>query len=368
VIYPAIVLETGWSRSAVTGAFATSMLCYSLGAAVAGLVVDRFGVKVTMIAGCALLSAGTALGAAATDLPQLYLAWILPIGLGTSAIGFVPLLKALVARAPQHIGLGFGIQQLGQGVAVIALTPGLQLLIDAWGWRSAQVALAGVLLLAAIVVAVTAPGRQPAGPQAETRPLAAFEAYVGVPTTVFWLLLLSSASLGYTALLFTHQVVQLADGGFDYQSAASVAGLAGLAGVAGGFLLTPWRWRVRLGTLIAASTALLVVGTIALIQARPTVPITVLAFIVGAGFGRGALAVNLAVMQGRLLRVANIGRGSGIQELALGLGAFAGPWLAAKWRDDFGSFLLGLLSCAVAALIAGTAGSIALAANRRRSR
>src|SRR5439155_17026983 len=60
VLYPGMVADQDWSVGEVTGAFSVAMLIYSPGALLAGMLVDRLGVRSTMLLGTSLLSVGLA--------------------------------------------------------------------------------------------------------------------------------------------------------------------------------------------------------------------------------------------------------------------------------------------------------------------
>lgn len=362
VLYPVMAAERGWSAGEVTGAFSVSMLVYAPAVLLAGLLVDRFGVRATMLLGAVSLGAGLLAVGLVSELWQLYLAYGAAVSLGSAAVGFVPMLKMLTLRTRQRVGWGIGLFNAGQGVGALVSSPLLQLIVDNAGWPAGFGAL-GVAALAGLVplVLVGAPGR--AADRAAAQPPAEATAVLW-RRPVFWLVFLGNGALGYLLLLPVHQVAHLAVVGLPPQQAATAGGLMG-ACIGLGALLGGWsadRWGA--GRLAPLSAALMGLGVLALLGSGPSglalglVPLYILA----GGFGRGGLGVSLAVLQARVFAGPSLGRVSGLLDLGFGVGAFSGPYLVALSRDLTGSYSPGLATAIAAGAVVAVCG---LTAQRR---
>src|SRR5438477_11902937 len=71
VLYPNMSATEGWTAGEVTAAFSMAMLIYSPAALAAGLLVDRLGVRPTMLAGTMLFGVGLVGIALAGELWQI---------------------------------------------------------------------------------------------------------------------------------------------------------------------------------------------------------------------------------------------------------------------------------------------------------
>lgn len=347
VLYPAMSADMGWSVGDVTGAYSVGMLVYSAAAIGSGWLADRVGVRVTMTAGALLEVAGSLVAAMAPSLGWVYLAWGVCTGIGLSGTGFISLLRALVRR-PERLGLGFAAQQLGQGLGALAAAPGLRLAIDMGGWRVAHETLALAQLCLIPVVLLCAGGHSDAHPaRASTahvqRPLASLTA------AVFCLLFAANFAFGLTQVVQVHQIAQLDRAGFSFADAATLAGLGGAIATVGAMAAGSVADR-RLAWTLGAGGVAYATGALALAAIEPGAVGGIGLYIAGAGAGKGILALSLSVAEGRVLAGHRVGLISGLLEIGIGLGGFAGPWLAALGVDALGSFGPGLVGAAVAAL------------------
>jgi MFS family permease len=350
VTYPAMVTEMGWSVAELTSAFSAGLLFFGPLAVGVGYMTDRLGCRVTMLAGGVCLTVGMVLVAAATELWHLYVAFILANGLGSAAVGFVTVVKALSIRAPRRFAAAFGIASMGQGVGALILSPAIQGIIDAAGWRAGPITIAGIVAFGLLpLVLAFAPGREGSGRAHGARHDGDGARVLSLSFVVFFV---ANLCLGYQLLIPTHNVKHLQEAGFVPMTAALAAGawgaLTALGGAAGGIGLERWGQR----TLLAAAVLLFGIGTGALMVSQPELTWLLLVFIVAGGFGRGILGTCIAASQTRAFAGPRLGRITGLLELAYGFGAFIGPWLTAVVHDQGAGFSPGFASSIVLTIIA----------------
>lgn len=365
VLYPAIASDLHLTTTEATGAFALSMPVYAVAVIGAGVLLDRLGIRTTMLLALAIETLGVGLAVGARDLAQLYLTWGLLMGIGMSGVGYVANLKLLAVSAPHLIGKGLGMLSAGQGVGALLISPALQLIVDLSGWRHAQAVLAigsfGILLPLILMVA---PGRERASDGASGNTDGMIEAIKRQPRA-FALGFVALFAIGYTLLLPTHQVAYLANVGAPSLVAATVGGMMGgmmsLGGVVGGFVCE----RVGAPRLLLTGGIIGALGTVALTVASPDAPLMIALYLLGAGAGRGIVTVGLGSIQAQVFPGRTLGRISGLLEIGFGLGGFAGPWLTAAARDALGSYVPGLLTAAPAFLLISIAGLAAWGARVR---
>ncbi len=228
VLYPAIVIDLGWSVAEVTTAFSAGLLVYPAAVILVGVLVDRLGCRATMLGGCGLLMAGMALLAVSTELWQFYVAFIVAQGLGCAGVGFVAVVKMLAMRYPRRFAAAFGLASVGQGLGSLLISPAVQAVIDLSGWRAGALTFVGVVGVGVLpLVILVAPGREP---HHETHARATLSQRPTARSWLFLALFVSNAALGYQMLLPTHQVAHLLSAGFAPMSAATTAGLWGACG------------------------------------------------------------------------------------------------------------------------------------------
>ena len=268
VIYPAFGADLNLSTSEATGAYAMSMPIYSVSVIGAGVLLDRIGIRTTMLLSLSIQLLGLVLASFSQDLVQLYLSWGVLVGLGMSGAGYVANLKMLSVAAPRHLGLGLGVMSAGQGVGALLISPVIQIMIDIGGWRFAQVGIAviiGVLLIPLILL--VAPRREShhdEGPASDGM----IETIRKQPVAFAWAFL-GLAAMGYTLLLPTHQVAYLTSVGTPAIVAATIGGIMGgmmsVGGVVGGWLAS----RVGAPRLILTGGIMAGLGALALPLAGP---------------------------------------------------------------------------------------------------
>ena len=125
-------------------------LYFSLGI-LSGSIADRFGPRAVVAGGMALVGLGTLLASQATSLWQIYLGYGVGVGVGIG-FAYVPAVAAVQRWFLRQRGLATGIAVAGIGVGTAAGPPLAKLMIDAWGWRAADIGLG----VAALVVAAFA--------------------------------------------------------------------------------------------------------------------------------------------------------------------------------------------------------------------
>ena len=137
VILVALLAEFGWSRSVLAGAFSVFTLVHGGVNPLVGALCARFRpLRVMAFGGAAMGLALVADSFIATPV-QLYLGFGVLTAIAVSAGGWIPALVHVQREYQDRLGLSIGIVSAGVGVGMVLVVPLAQVLIDAYGWRTA---------------------------------------------------------------------------------------------------------------------------------------------------------------------------------------------------------------------------------------
>jgi sugar phosphate permease len=139
--------EFGWSTATISSAVAINILLYGLLGPFAVAVMERFGLRRTVITALVLLAIGVFLTAWMTTPWQLRLLWGVVVGSGTGMVALV--LGATVANRwfLQRRGLVMGLLTASSATGQLVFLPVLAWLAQNHGWRSVSYTAAGAALV-----------------------------------------------------------------------------------------------------------------------------------------------------------------------------------------------------------------------------
>ena len=373
VILVALLAEFGWSRSVLAGAFSVFTLVHGAVNPVIGALCARAGpLRVTAAGGVAMGLALFADSFISTPL-ELYLLFGVATALAVAAGGWVPALVHVQREYQDRVGLAVGIVSSGVGVGMLVVVPLTQVLIDAFGWRTAFRVLA-LIAVAWIVPASLWLMRQPRnrGQNRGQSPIEQNQEESGsdpksgsdptlreaARTETFWLLL-AAFFFGNLAsqTLHVHQVAYLVDHGLAAIVAASVVGVVGLASIAG---KTGGGWlsdRIEREVVYVSGIAIMAASALVLLAlgAAPS-RWGAYGYAVLLGVGYSVTAALTPVMVSDRYSGRHFGAIVGMGLLAAAVGSAIGPWAAGRLYDATGSYTAAFLiasACAVAAAAAG---------------
>ncbi len=236
ILVASLNAEFQWSRATIQAAILFSTGLGLVGGPLAGWMVQRFGLRATVISGLMGMALSLLLCAAMTGwLWQLYAAYAMMslLGAGANAVAW----NTYVAGSfDKSRSLALGIALSGTGLSAVLMPHIAAIGLDLWGWRAAYIALAAfvlflVLPICAMFVPRTVP-RQVA--RTEAGAPAGMVVHQVVRTGRFWLIGLSSACI-YMAVggLIPNLVPALTDRGMSAPDAVSVMGVMGFTIIAG---------------------------------------------------------------------------------------------------------------------------------------
>jgi sugar phosphate permease len=150
VYYLALLENFSWSHSDGASIASANFLVYAIASPFVGFAFDRFGPRVLMPLGGALVGAGLLLSSFGSALWHLYFSYGLITALGQGALGFVSHNALISFWFVRRRATAIGIATMGQGLGALIMVPLTQFFIDRIGWRSTFMLTAGLILLAIV--------------------------------------------------------------------------------------------------------------------------------------------------------------------------------------------------------------------------
>lgn len=361
LLYPPILGEFGWDRAVTAGVFSFGFLISAVLSPVLGRVMDTHGPRVVCEFGVVLTAAGLLLSTLSSQPWHMYLTLGVLVGAGSVCLGYSGQSLFLPAWFVRRRGLAMSVAFAGVGVGSILLLPAMQWMIEASGWRSANIAL-GVFALVVLVPLNLLLRRRPEDlglqPDGDTGTAAAAasarranvvdQAWAAVDWTLaramrtarFWWI-----ALGYFCGLFAwylvqvHQTKYLVEIGFDAHQAAWALGWVSLAGVPGQIVLGQLSDRIgrEIVWAIGSSGFVLTYVALLLLPAVPSVPLLVFMVLVQGVLGYGVTSVFGAI-PAEIFEGKHYGSIFGTLMVAAITGGAIGPWLGGAVHDWTGSY------------------------------
>ncbi len=351
VFLNAIAKSSNWSRSGLSLAVSVGAASAALSTPLVGLAVDRFGVRVPMTAGVALLAVGFGCLMKMTEVAHFVIANLF-LGAGFAACALLPITVAVTVHIPQRTTLALGIVGAGSSAGALVLAPTVQRLIDAFGWHDAYVILGIAVVLTPLpFLAFALPrGRLRRGDGSVTPP----------PGTSLMQDLKRRSVLPLTALMVlpslagfsvsVHLVPYLSGLGHAGTLAAAALGatigISAIGKVAGGYVAD------RFGALPTLRFALLLWAGALVLLARATGVPTLAAFVLIYGLAFGTQIAVIPAIAVTVLGSERFGALFGILQLAAMLASAVGPVVSGIIFDATGGYAGALVMWIAATLFA----------------
>jgi MFS family permease len=359
IFFPEILNEFGWSRGSTALMMSINVLVYGLMAPVAGTLSGRWKPRIMMAIGAAIIALAMAGCSLAYQLWHFYIFFGVFVPVGTALCGWPVLLPAIMNWFATRRGLVMGIAQMGAGLSFVY---GLaaQYLILHFGWRSAYVALAVILISVLLPLNCFVFHYRP-----ESKGLKAYGSEdlksgkvgeSGVPsrdwtlsqmvrTYQLWLLILSHFLFwGISCfLVLAHQIKYAEDAGFSAVFAVSALAFYGIATLLG---QSSAGMSDRIGRekamVICCASAL--IGLIALIAIHDTShPWLLYIYALGFGYAGGLFSATIFAGAADIFYGKHFGTASGMMLAGMGLGGAIGPWLGGYLYDTTGSYDIAII-------------------------
>jgi len=349
---------TGWSRTSVSTAALLNFLCMGPASFLWGALSDRFGTRVVVVSGGALLGLGLVAASQAATVGQFQILFGVIIGVAAGSF-YAPLTATATRWFTRHRSLAVALISAGFAIGSMTISPFARWLIDDYGWRTAMLTLGAFSWLFIIPAAllVRKPPVLPRGAGALSASPADREFTVAraLCTPQF-----AAISFTYFACCaahsgpILHMVSYAIDCGVPAMAAATVFGAAGIASLSGRVIGGLAADRVGAKRMIIFGLALQAISVSLYVFTRDLASFYALALIFG--FSYGAVMPLYAILVREYFGARIMGTMFGAVNMASTLGMAIGPrtggWLYDTYGSYFwlyiGSFGIGLGAVAIA--------------------
>jgi MFS family permease len=228
-------VATGWSRTAISLAMTFTFLTMGVASFGWGMLMDRFGPRIVLLAGSCVLGVGLVLASRAPTVEAFQFRYGVLVGAGGGAI-FAPLMATVAGWFDTHRSLAVSLVSAGMGVAPMTVAPIAAVLVSTYDWRFAQLLIGlavWALLLPAAFLVRRAPGVESgdAGHRAGEPGMTVRAALTSPQFTVLALTYFLCCAT-HSGPLF-HTVSYAISCGLSVTAAVSIYSVEGLAGLAG---------------------------------------------------------------------------------------------------------------------------------------
>jgi MFS family permease len=141
VFLGAITRDTGWSVTGVSSAMTIGFLALALTSMAWGNLSDRFGPRVVVMTGSAVLAVSLALASQTTSLIAFQLTFGLFVGASIAAI-FPPMMACVTGWFDTHRSLAVSLVSAGMGMAPMTMSPLAARLVSIYDWRTSMLIIA----------------------------------------------------------------------------------------------------------------------------------------------------------------------------------------------------------------------------------
>ena len=375
VFVPSLQDAFAASRSSVTVVYSFALLVGGTGAAVAGWIVDRFGLRALTVIGMSAAAIATASASQATHLWQLYLGLGVVMGFAGASLSGVLSSSVLGRWFPAHrLGVALAVAWSASGVGAIVILPLAEHIIATAGWRHAYFVFA-CISAAFIPLLLVLPWRRitagaPTLARAKTSANTGMTVRQAVRDWPFWALTFSFGfnSLGIFAIV-PQAMIYLLERGMEGAYAARALAVAGMLTPLGmvGFSWLSDRGGRKLAAILAYACSIVGVGMLALVRG-PHDDLWLWLYVLLFGGSQGSRGPMISTLATLRYHGANFGRIYGLISIGMGVGGFVGAWIGGLLHDLTGGYAAVMIFSVCALALAATSLGAEAGARERLNR
>ncbi len=359
VFFKPMMLEFGWTRAMMSGAFSVAWIITGVATIAMGGLNDRLGPRIVSTICGALIGMGYLLMSQVKEAWQLYLFYgvIVGAGLGIS----VPLMSTIARWFTRQRSMMTGILVAGTGVGALIGPPISDYLIKAYDWRISYLILGSVVLLIVIPIAqflkrdpsqvkqITSYGETSRQEELESDTIG-FSLKKAAGTRQFWLTFVIFFCLGF--LLYAiqiHLAPHATDIGFSTTTAAAILAVMGGTSIVGRVVLGIAGDKIGNKSGFIIGFCLMSVASLWLIFPRDEWGLFLFAAVFGIAYG-GCVAQQSPLIA-NLFGLRSHGLLMGVNSFGFTIGAAIGPLITGYMFDVSGNYRFAFLVCVMVGIL-----------------
>jgi MFS family permease len=332
--------EFGWGRDVFSLAIAVQNLLWGLGQPLAGAIADRFGLLRVMIVGALLYAGGLMLMRYSATPLSLDLGAGVLVGFGLSGCSFNLVLSAFSKLLPpERRGLALGAGTAAGSFGQFVFAPFGVALIDNFGWQTALMVFAGLMLLIiplSLAIATPAAETAEAGSAGQQSFKTALAEAFGHRSYV--LLVLGFFTCGFQlAFITVHLPPFLADRGISAQTGGWVIAAIGLFNMVGSLSVGWMQNFMPKRYILSAIYFTRALATVAFIS-FPTTPTSAILFGAISGLTWLSSVPPTSALVALMFGTRWFATLYGFAFVSHQVGGFLGVWLGGIVFERFGSY------------------------------
>lgn len=350
---------TGWSRTGLSSAMTLAFLGMGVAGFGWGILSDRYGPRVAVLAGSLLLGLACVLASRAGSLLQFQLTYGLLLG-GAAASFFAPVIAATAASFERRRNLAISLVSAGMGVAPMTLSPLVAWLVSRYDWRSTLL-IVGVLTWALTLPAVWFVRRVSTAAAAESEnappPVTAAQALRSKAFIVLGLAFFTCCA-AHSGPIF-HTVSYAVGCGLSVTTAVTIYSMEGAAGLGGRLLFGVLADRFGAKSVLVGGLLVQAFAAVSYLAVNQLDGFYGVAIVFGMAYG-GTMPLYASLAReafSPLILGTVLGAATLLSSLGMALGPLIGGWLYDRFGSYtwlyVGSMALGLAAAAIASLFPG---------------
>ena len=330
---------TGWSRAGLSSAMTLAFLSLGFAGFGWGVLSDRYGPRVVVLAGSLLLGLACLLASRAGSLLQFQLAYGVLMGVAVASF-FAPVIAATAASFERRRSLAISLVSAGVGVAPMTMSPLVAWLVSHYDWRTTLLIvglLAWTLTLPAVWfvrAAASATATSASDSQVDSQKMTAGQALRSKPFIVLAVTYFACCA-AHSGPIF-HTVSYAVGCGLSVTTAVTIYSMEGAAGLGGRLLFGVLADRVGAKPVLVAGLLIQAFAAAAYLRVNQLDGFYAVAIVFGMAYG-GTMPLYASLAReafnpqilGTVLGAATL-----LSCLGMAFGPLAGGWL----YDRFGSY------------------------------
>ncbi len=356
VLLTPMSIATGWSRAGLSSAMTLAFLSMGFAGFGWGMLSDRYGPRVVVLAGSLLLGLACVLASRAGTLLQFQLTYGVLLGAAAASF-FAPVIAATAASFERRRNLAISLVSAGVGVAPMTLSPLVAWLITQYDWRDTLLIvglLSWALTLPAVWFVRATPGAVAAG-RSETVGTGEMTAGQALRSRPFIVLALAyfACCAAHSGPIF-HTVSYAVGCGLSVTAAVTIYSMEGAAGLGGRLLFGVLADKVGAKPVLVAGLLVQAFAAAAYLRVSQLDGFYAVAIVFGMAYG-GTMPLYASLAR-EAFSPRILGTVLGAATLLSGLGMALGPLVGGWLYDRFGSYtwlyigsmMVGLAAAAIA--------------------